>query len=140
MTDTELFTASENTDGNQPSNAVTTDTPDVKTNAPAGALSTMVLPELRALANQVGVKGTSGMRKNELIAAIHEIRGQANGASTPAAPEARLVVLDGCGHWPQFEQPREFNDAVLPFLAGPPGYPPASRPVSGAGRAESADR
>jgi transcription termination factor Rho len=87
VTDTELFTASENTDGNQPSNAVTTDTPDVKTTAPAGALSTMVLPELRALANQVGVKGTSGMRKNELIAAIHEIRGQANGTSAPAAPE-----------------------------------------------------
>jgi transcription termination factor Rho len=91
VTDTELFTASENTDGNQPSNAVTTDTPDVKTDvkttAPAGALSTMVLPELRALANQVGVKGTSGMRKNELIAAIHEIRGQANGTSMPAAPE-----------------------------------------------------
>ena len=35
-------------------------------------LITMVLPELRALANQVGVKGTSGMRKNELIAAIQE--------------------------------------------------------------------
>jgi len=87
VTDTELFTASENTDGDQPSNAVTTDTPDVKTNAPAGALSTMVLPELRALANQVGVKGTSGMRKNELIAAIREIRGEANGASTPGAPE-----------------------------------------------------
>src|ERR1700751_5905372 len=36
----------------------------------------MVLPELRALANEVGVKGTSGMRKNELIAAIREQRGQ----------------------------------------------------------------
>ncbi|MEE3753406.1 transcription termination factor Rho [Mycobacterium intracellulare] len=81
MTDTDLFTAGENTDANQLSNAVTTtDTPDAKTNAPAGALSTMVLPELRALANQVGVKGTSGMRKNELIAAIKEVRGQANGA------------------------------------------------------------
>jgi 2-hydroxy-6-oxonona-2,4-dienedioate hydrolase len=57
-----------------------------------------------------------------------------------AIPQARLVVLDGCGHWPQFEQPREFNDTVLPFLAGPPGHPPASRPASGAGRAESADR
>jgi transcription termination factor Rho len=34
----------------------------------------MVLPELRALASQVGVKGTSGMRKGELIAAITEIR------------------------------------------------------------------
>ena len=80
MTDTDLFTAGENTDANQLSNAVTADAPDAKTNASAGALSTMVLPELRALANQVGVKGTSGMRKNELIAAIKEVRGQANGA------------------------------------------------------------
>ncbi|BBY25212.1 transcription termination factor Rho [Mycobacterium stomatepiae] len=81
MTDTDLFTADESTDSNQLSNAVTTDTPDVKTNVSAGSLSTMVLPELRALANQAGVKGTSGMRKNELIAAIKEIRGQANGTS-----------------------------------------------------------
>ncbi|OBH72671.1 transcription termination factor Rho [Mycobacterium intracellulare] len=80
MTDTDLFTAGENTDANQLSDAVTTDTPDAKANASVGALSTMVLPELRALANQVGVKGTSGMRKNELIAAIKEVRGQANGA------------------------------------------------------------
>lgn len=81
MTDTDLFTAGENTDANQLSNAVTTDTPDAKPDVSAGApLSTMVLPELRALANRVGVKGTSGMRKNELIAAIKEVRGQANGA------------------------------------------------------------
>ncbi|MGV0037560.1 transcription termination factor Rho [Mycobacterium colombiense] len=80
MTDTDLFTAGENTDANQLSNAVTTDTPDAKPNVSGGSLSTMVLPELRALANQVGVKGTSGMRKNELIAAIKEVRGQANGA------------------------------------------------------------
>ena len=83
MTDTDLFTAGESTDSNQVPNPVTTDTPDVKTDASAGSLSTMVLPELRALANQAGVKGASGMRKNELIAAIKEIRGQANG--TPAA-------------------------------------------------------
>jgi transcription termination factor Rho len=91
VTDTDLFTAGENTDSNQLSNAVTTDTPDVetdvKTNAPSGSLSSMVLAELRALANQAGVKGTSGMRKNELIAAIKEIRGQANGTSAPAALE-----------------------------------------------------
>ncbi|HZC52121.1 MAG TPA: transcription termination factor Rho [Mycobacterium sp.] len=85
MTDTDLFTASESTDGTQPSNSVNTDTPDAKSNVPVGSLSTMVLPELRALANRAGVKGTSGMRKNELIAAIQEIRGQANGASAPAA-------------------------------------------------------
>jgi transcription termination factor Rho len=86
VTDTDLFTAGENTDSSELSNAVTTDTPDVKTNVSTGSLSTMVLPELRALANQAGVKGTSGMRKNELIAAIKEVRGQANGASAGTAP------------------------------------------------------
>ncbi|HEY2501196.1 MAG TPA: transcription termination factor Rho [Mycobacterium sp.] len=86
MTDTDLFTASESTDGNQPSKSVTKDTPDVKSNVSVGSLSTMVLPELRALANQAGVKGTSGMRKNELIAAIQESRGQANGVSAAGAP------------------------------------------------------
>ncbi|MGB8506001.1 MAG: transcription termination factor Rho [Mycobacterium sp.] len=62
---------------------------DVPARAPQGdgALATMVLPELRALANEVGVKGTSGMRKNELIAAIRERRGEPigkahNGEST----------------------------------------------------------
>ncbi|OBA78696.1 transcription termination factor Rho [Mycobacterium sp. 1164966.3] len=86
MTDTDLITAGESTEGDASSNAVTSDISDVKTAASGGSLATMVLPELRALANQAGVKGTSGMRKNELIAAIKEIRGQANGASAGAAP------------------------------------------------------
>ncbi|WP_371871710.1 transcription termination factor Rho [Mycobacterium bourgelatii] len=51
----------------------------------------MVLPELRALANQVGVKGTSGMRKSELIAAIQEIRSQSNGVSAAKAPAAEAA-------------------------------------------------
>ncbi|HEX9177839.1 MAG TPA: transcription termination factor Rho [Mycobacterium sp.] len=62
---------------------------DVPARAPQGdgTLATMVLPDLRALANEVGVKGTSGMRKNELIAAIRERRGEPigkahNGEST----------------------------------------------------------
>ncbi len=86
MTDTDLITAGESTDGNRLSDSVTSDTPDVQTNAAAGSLSTMVLPELRALANQAGVKGTSGMRKNELIAAIQESRGKANGTSAGGGP------------------------------------------------------
>ena len=56
-----------------------------------GSLSTMVLPELRALANSVGVKGTSGMRKGDLISAIRETRsgggspkGSADDSSTRA--------------------------------------------------------
>jgi transcription termination factor Rho len=54
----------------------------------------MVLPELRALANQAGVKGTSGMRKNELIAAIQESRGQSNGAPAAAAPTTAAPAQD----------------------------------------------
>lgn len=85
MTDTDLITAGESTDADKKSDSVTKDSSDLNTAAPTGALATMVLPELRALANQVGVKGTSGMRKNELIAAIQEFRDRANG--TPAAAE-----------------------------------------------------
>ncbi|MHA7649502.1 transcription termination factor Rho [Mycobacterium sp. ML4] len=91
MTDTDLITAGESTDADKVSHSVTSDAADVsdvKSNAPASSLATMVLPELRALANQVGVKGTSGMRKNELIAAIEQSRGQANGKSSgDAAPQ-----------------------------------------------------
>ncbi|MGH3583386.1 MAG: Rho termination factor N-terminal domain-containing protein, partial [Mycobacterium sp.] len=75
MTDTDLFTA----DG-------TTDAP--ATEAPAagrsGSLTSLLLPDLRALASEAGVKGTSGMRKSELIAAIREHRGEANGAKSEA--------------------------------------------------------
>ncbi|WP_414688656.1 transcription termination factor Rho [Mycobacterium sp.] len=71
------------------SNPVTPDTSsenDAHSSASDGSLATMVLPELRALANRSGVKGTSGMRKSELIAAIRETRqgGHANGASPNA--------------------------------------------------------
>ncbi|ORA63438.1 transcription termination factor Rho [Mycobacteroides franklinii] len=66
-----------------------------------GALSTMVLPELRALASQVGVKGTSGMRKGDLIAAIREHQGalgapknnnQSTAAQQPQASSAPAEV------------------------------------------------
>ena len=91
MTETDLVTAGDSTENHKLSASVTTDTsdgpdasessPETNTSAGDGSLSTMVLPELRALANRAGVKGTSGMRKNELIAAIRESRqGHANGA------------------------------------------------------------
>ncbi|EME66416.1 transcription termination factor Rho, partial [Rhodococcus ruber BKS 20-38] len=45
-------------------------------------LSGMVLAELRTLAAELGIKGTSGMRKGDLIAAIKER--QSGGAAEPA--------------------------------------------------------
>ncbi|MFD4292115.1 transcription termination factor Rho [Rhodococcus sp. NPDC058532] len=57
-------------------------------------LSGMVLAELRALAGELGIKGTSGMRKGDLIAAIKERQSggsatqQAGGAATKTAPAA----------------------------------------------------
>ena len=53
----------------------------------------MVLPELRTLANELGVKGSSGMRKGELIAAIREHRGESNGR-TQAAKAADAKAVD----------------------------------------------
>jgi transcription termination factor Rho len=102
VTDTDLSTAGS---GAENPELTTSTTPDIPapdtTEAPASnSLATMVLPELRALANRVGVKGTSGMRKNELIEAIRAREGQANGhapsggtepindTDTQAAPQA----------------------------------------------------
>jgi transcription termination factor Rho len=64
--------------------ADTTPATDASADTPSGSLSTMVLPELRALANQAGVKGASGMRKSELISAIRERRGESSTSSTEA--------------------------------------------------------
>ncbi len=113
MTETDLVTAGDsaeqaelpNTVKSEFSSPATPDTPigapaaeptptaEVPKDSPSGSLSTMVLPELRALANEVGVKGASGMRKSELIAAIRERReGPNNGA--PDAPEAQARTSD----------------------------------------------
>ncbi|GAA4748045.1 transcription termination factor Rho [Gordonia alkaliphila] len=54
--------------------------------APRG-LSSMLLPQLRGLAGELGIKGTSGMRKGDLIDAIrtHQSGGAARKAAAPAA-------------------------------------------------------
>ncbi|WP_102143669.1 transcription termination factor Rho [Mycobacterium hubeiense] len=68
--------------------AATAPTADVASGARSGSLSTMVLPELRALAKEIGVEGASGMRKSELVAAIRERRGDSNGRAPEPAAEA----------------------------------------------------
>ncbi|BBY14796.1 transcription termination factor Rho [Mycolicibacterium litorale] len=97
MTDTDLFTADSAelpsivTTDPSPA-AVTTTTAETAPTADVASgnrasLTSMVLPELRALARQIGVEGASGMRKSELIAAIRERRGdgKGNGAKSEAA-------------------------------------------------------
>ena len=98
MSDTDLITAEGSSDGVELSNPVNSPISEAVSAAPAKAttvvasgdrptaLTAMVLPDLRALAGQLGIKGSSGMRKSELIAAIREHRGDNNGASAAAAP------------------------------------------------------
>ncbi|MBL1074889.1 transcription termination factor Rho [Nocardia sp. 2] len=57
-----------------------------QTDVARSGLTGMLLPQLRALAGELGIRGTSGMRKGDLIAAIKE--NQSGGAKATAAPKA----------------------------------------------------
>jgi transcription termination factor Rho len=87
----------------------------------------MVLPELRALANRVGVKGTSGMRKGELITAIRDTqnggtsspRGGANGApAAEVATETREEAVTNGTEQPRRERRTANRDAGAPAEGG----------------------
>ncbi|HWK92844.1 MAG TPA: transcription termination factor Rho [Luteimicrobium sp.] len=60
------------------------------TNARSGSLSALRLPELQALATELGVKGTSKMRKSDLVDAISSARSGAP-ARTDDAPARRAT-------------------------------------------------
>jgi transcription termination factor Rho len=84
--DSDISTPVEADASNSTPTAETAPKADVASGDRAGSLSTMVLPELRALAKEIGVEGASGMRKGELVAAIRERREGSNGRS--GAPDA----------------------------------------------------
>ncbi|WLP91430.1 transcription termination factor Rho [Gordonia sp. NB41Y] len=86
MTDTDLITAPASPDND----SAGTGAPKTRTRAARTGLSGMVLSELRALAGELGIKGTSGMRKGDLIAAIKER--QAAASPKAAAPEQMTLA------------------------------------------------
>jgi transcription termination factor Rho len=55
----------------------------------------MVLTELRALAGELGIKGTSGMRKGDLIAAIKERQEGSSPAPKKSSADAQLTIDAG---------------------------------------------
>ncbi|WP_182708193.1 transcription termination factor Rho [Thermomonospora cellulosilytica] len=65
-------------------------------------LSALVLPELRALASQLGITGIAGMRKSQLIAAIEAKQG---GPVTADKPVAKPADNGAPAEQPKAEQP-----------------------------------
>ena len=65
--------------------------PDADQNAgrgrPNGSLSTMLLPELKKVAHDMGLAGTSSMKKSDLVSAISAA--QSGGAQSGGAPAAK---------------------------------------------------
>ncbi|WP_373862870.1 Rho termination factor N-terminal domain-containing protein, partial [Nocardia amamiensis] len=61
------------------------------TDVARSGLTGMLLPQLRALAGELGIRGTSGMRKGDLIAAIKENQAAGKPAKVekPAKGEAK---------------------------------------------------
>ncbi|CDO05490.1 transcription termination factor Rho [Mycolicibacterium cosmeticum] len=130
MTDTDLFTTSDSDVTVAPPVVVeTTDAPSTGATrgGRGGSLTSMLLPDLRALASEVGVKGTSGMRKSELISAIKEVRAQAGGGDAPVAqPKAtqatEVSAAPAAGDAPaQAERPRRERRGASRGTGAPAG-------------------
>ena len=110
----------------------TTQTDSTTTPRKSGGLSSMLLPELKSLAGQLGIPGASGMRKADLIAAISTRQVPASrGGDRPA----------GDGTTAREERPRR-ERSERPAAAEPaaPDERPATDDRSGAEPAQQEDR
>ncbi|WP_439032496.1 transcription termination factor Rho [Gordonia terrae] len=129
MTDTDLITAPAEQDS-AGSAAPDSGQPATKTRARTG-LSGMVLSELRTVAGELGIKGTSGMRKGDLIAAIKERQA---GGSTAAAPKSAPTRAKSAAK----TAPTDDQLTIADSPAGDAADAPKADAPKGAGRASRA--
>ncbi|WP_019200308.1 transcription termination factor Rho [Tsukamurella sp. 1534] len=71
-----------------------------------GGLNGMVLAELRGIAGELGIKGTSGMRKGDLIAAITAQQGAGAPAAKATAPKSAPKTDAPKAEAPKAEAPK----------------------------------
>ncbi|MFZ2526204.1 MAG: transcription termination factor Rho [Rhodococcus sp. (in: high G+C Gram-positive bacteria)] len=154
MTDTDLIAtpvldAPGSSAGAQADDSSQTTTPRGGGRRGAG-LSGMVLAELRTLAAELGIKGTSGMRKGDLIAAIKDRQGgsaqsaqapsEASAVNEPAAEStrpartrrARAAAPDAATEQPKVEQPKAEQPKAEQPKAGTADEPKAEQPATAA--------
>ncbi|ORA02873.1 transcription termination factor Rho [Mycolicibacterium bacteremicum] len=140
MTDTDLITAADS--GSAPAEAMTSTSAAPSAGAGrgrSGSLTSMLLPDLRALASEVGVKGTSGMRKSDLIAAIREHRGESAGAKSAPAEKAEKAPKSAPVEQPTLDStPEQSAQAETGQGGDAPQQSPQRRERRSAGRQSGA--
>jgi transcription termination factor Rho len=109
------------------------------TSARGKGLSGMVLPDLKVMASQLGIKGTSAMRKGDLIAAISARQGGDGRSGDNTAPSTTTSAQTGSDEGAQ-RPPRQRRSASRPAGspegasdAGPAGTEPAASPPPATG-------
>jgi transcription termination factor Rho len=76
--------------GTASSGSPTEQAPKTRRRATSGGLAAMVLPELQAMAGELGISGVGRLRKSQLIEAIQERQGGTSAAAS--APAARAAA------------------------------------------------
>jgi transcription termination factor Rho len=102
-------------------------------------LTGMVLAELRELAGQLGITGTAGMRKGDLIAAIKE-RQSGGGAGKSAAKAPSDTLPLGIDDAPKKAEPKSAPKAEAPPAAEPKAEQPEQSDASEDGGRRDSNR
>ncbi|GGP45964.1 transcription termination factor Rho [Saccharothrix coeruleofusca] len=113
--------------------ALTTPTNGSAPTRKRAGLSGMVLAELRELAGQLGITGTAGLRKGDLIAAIKERQGgtsgRGNAATPPKAEKAKATTAEKPAEAPAAEKPADKPVADKAVVEKPAADKPVDKPT-----------